>query len=103
MPRLHTVRNELVPPAPWLSWAQSLGESLGRGVARGLNTALSSSAMRADALATPRPRGRPPKAFFGVVAADKRCGVSGCPRPSRSRGLCSAHYQADRRRRLAKA
>jgi len=26
-------------------------------------------------------------------AAERRCAVSGCKRPSRSKGYCSAHYQ----------
>ncbi len=103
MPRTRSTfdASSLTPPMPWLSWAESLGESLGRGVARGLNTGLSVNAVASSL--EPRKRGRPAKEFFGVVAADKRCSVEGCPRPSRSRGLCSAHYQADRRRRLAKA
>jgi hypothetical protein len=37
----------------------------------------------------------------GMVPADRRCTVPGCERESRSKGLCSAHYQAERRRQLA--
>lgn len=93
------------PPSGWFMWAESLGESLGRGVARGLNSGLSTNALVSSngAPGLVRGRGRPPKPFFGVVPADKRCKVEGCVRPSRSKGLCSAHYQADRRRRLARA
>jgi hypothetical protein len=39
----------------------------------------------------------------GPVPADRLCKVAGCGRESRSKGLCSAHYQAERRRQLAAA
>jgi|SRR5579871_671303 len=89
-----------------MGWAESLGHALGQGVARGLNGALANVS---DAIGTglitigPRKRGRPAKPFFGVVAAGKACSVAGCGKPARSKGLCSAHYQAARRRRLGKA
>jgi hypothetical protein len=56
----------------------------------------------ASAPTTPRKRGRPAKVFTGVVPAGKHCKVAGCGRPARSKGLCSAHYQAARRKTLAK-
>jgi hypothetical protein len=85
------------------SLAETLGEALGRGVARGLNTGLSFSGLGAAAGGTRR-RGRPPKALVGgPVPADRRCKEEGCPREARSKGLCSAHYQAERRRQLAKS
>jgi hypothetical protein len=37
----------------------------------------------------------------GPVSPERRCTVAGCERESRSKGLCSAHYQAERRRQLA--
>jgi hypothetical protein len=37
----------------------------------------------------------------GPIPADRICTVAGCGRESRSKGLCSAHYQAERRRQLA--
>jgi hypothetical protein len=95
-----------------MSWAESLGEALGRGVARGINTGISmtshsigfSGAGTGTALTLPRRRGRPPKILTGgPVPADRRCKVEGCGREARSKGLCSAHYQAERRRMLAKA
>jgi hypothetical protein len=39
--------------------------------------------------------------LMGTVAPERRCTVEGCGRESRSKGLCSAHYQAERRRQLA--
>ena len=84
------------------SWAETLGEALGRGVARGINSGLSVTGLGAH-LAGPRPRGRPPKAITGgPVPPERRCKVDGCAREARSKGLCSAHYQAERRRQLAK-
>jgi hypothetical protein len=92
-------------PSNLVLWAESLGEALGRGVARGINAGLSVSPLTAmvAGLGAPRRRGRPPKVFTGgPVPADQRCKVEGCPRPARAKGLCSAHYQADRRRQLGK-
>ncbi|MBI3184791.1 MAG: hypothetical protein HYZ28_21855 [Myxococcales bacterium] len=82
-----------------LAWAESVGEALGRGVARGINAGLSAVGVLG---ATPRRRGRPPKQVPFAVPPERRCRVEGCGRPSRSKGLCSAHYQAERRRTLAK-
>ena len=47
--------------------------------------------------------GRPPKTVSGAgaVPTDRRCTAPGCGREARSKGLCSAHYQAERRRLLA--
>jgi hypothetical protein len=98
-------KNGTVPTySTLLAWAESLGEALGRGVARGINSGLSSTALGALAgIATPRRRGRPPKAWLGgPVPAERRCRVDGCPREARSKGLCSAHYQAERRRQLSR-
>jgi hypothetical protein len=92
-----------------MSWAETLGEALGRGVARGINTGISSISTRPTPMAgtmslMPRRRGRPPKALTGgPVPMERRCKVDGCGREARSKGLCSAHYQAERRRLLAKA
>jgi len=95
------------------SWAESLGEALGRGVARGINAGLSNVTLGGGAAAAApassaatgaRRRGRPPKAQAGgPVAPDRMCKVPGCGREARSKGLCSAHYQAERRRLLGKA
>lgn len=93
-----------VAPLQLVSWAESLGEALGRGVARGINSGLSHvSGMGIAAPAAPR-RGRPPKMQLagGPVPAERQCKVEGCGRPARSKGLCSAHYQAERRRQLQK-
>jgi hypothetical protein len=70
-------------------------------MARGINAGLAGAGVGVNGLAAPRRRGRPPKAFYGVVAPGKECKVPGCGRPARSKGLCSAHYQAERRRKLA--
>ena len=102
MPNTHP-SFELSTAMPSLfAWADALGHSLGRGLARGLNSALADAHLGASP-AVKRGPGRPPKAFFGTVPAAQRCKSPGCVRPSRSKGLCSAHYQAARRRKLAKA
>jgi hypothetical protein len=94
-------------------WAEMLGEALGRGVARGINAGLgtsngSSGGGSASYASAPlqvgvRRRGRPPRAkTAGPVPPERRCKVDGCPNEARSKGLCSKHYQAERRRLLAK-
>lgn len=84
-----------------LGWAEMIGEAVGRGVARGLNEALAQSGlMTAGSVFGPRRRGRPPKAVLVAAPVDKRCKVTDCIRPARSKGLCSAHYQAERRKQL---
>jgi hypothetical protein len=40
---------------------------------------------------------------LGPVPPERRCTMAGCERESRSKGLCSAHYQAERRRQIAAA
>ena len=85
-------------------WAESVGEALGRGVARGINTGLTAGGTPANGLelAPPPRRGRPPKVQSNeMVPPDRICQVEGCGRIWRSKGLCSAHYQAARRRMLA--
>jgi hypothetical protein len=84
-------------------WAEALGHALGEGVARGLNGALAHVSRDGAAAIGPRKRGRPAKPFVGLVSAGDQCSVAGCGRPARSKGLCSAHYQAARRKKLAKA
>lgn len=88
-----------------VSIAESLGEALGRGVMRGMNAGLSGGAALSSTAVTGRRRpGRPPKAqALGPVPEDRRCKVEGCPNPARSKGLCSKHYQAERRRMQAKS
>lgn len=92
-------------------WAESIGEALGRGVARGINTGMSGvgrssmemtrSSMEMTAI---RRRGRPPKAQTNdMVSQERICRVEGCGREWRSKGLCSAHYQAERRRMMARS
>jgi hypothetical protein len=78
-------------------------------VVRALNNGMSGAMLAGNVgnavMAAPaRRRGRPPKAVAssGTVPAERRCTVEGCGREARSKGLCSAHYQADRRRTLAK-
>ena len=93
-------------------WAEMLGEALGRGVARGINAGLGSNSSVVSApsySAAPlqvgvRRRGRPPRAKVagGPVPPERRCKVDGCSNEARSKGLCSKHYQAERRRILAK-
>ena len=87
-----------------MGWADALGEALGRGVARGLNQALGAAGLAngIPAALTPRRRGRPPKPVVGYVPPDQRCATPGCGRPARAKGLCSAHYQAARRKKLPK-
>jgi hypothetical protein len=82
-------------------WAEALGEAVGRGVARGINTGV--SGLSGAGAPGARRRGRPPKAVSGgPVPAERRCQEAGCDREARSKGLCSAHYQARRRAELAK-
>lgn len=94
-------------------FAESIGEAIGRGIARGINAGLASlsggvaapaPAAAPAAPAAPRRRpGRPPKAQAAAeVPEDRRCKVEGCPNPTRSKGLCSKHYQAARRQVSAK-
>jgi hypothetical protein len=72
---------------------RALGTSVPLGNGHGNGNGVSAPARR---------RGRPPKVVsLGAVPSDRRCTVSGCDREARSKGLCSAHYQAERRRQLA--
>ena len=83
-----------------LAWAEALGEAFGRGAARTLGAA---AAAVGGGNGAPRRRGRPPKAQTGgPVPPERRCTKPGCDREARSKGLCSAHYQAARREALAK-
>ena len=85
-----------------VAWAEHLGEALGRGMARGINSGLSLAGFP-GAGAGARRRGRPPKVMSGgPVPPERRCKEAGCVREARSKGLCSAHYQAERRRQLSK-
>ena len=92
------------PPLPpvFVMFAEVLGEA----IARNLALAIKTNGMVAAAGAMPsavRRRGRPPKSTLtaGPIPAGRMCTVPGCGRESRSKGLCSAHYQAERRRSLA--
>lgn len=105
-PRKTAVTSTLGSNPNLMSWAETLGEALGRGVARGINFGISTVSRTGGGMLStmPRRRGRPPKALTGgPVPAERRCKVEGCGREARSKGLCSAHYQAERRRLLAKA
>lgn len=86
------------PPPSVQAWGELLGEAIGRGMARGFYAGLAQLGLtQPGAPFGPRPRGRPPKAIALPVPSDRRCTVKGCPRPARSKGLCGAHYQAQRR------
>lgn len=88
------------------TWAETLGEALGRGVARGLNNGLSASPF-ATARTSPglslKRRDGSRRSSNSQTASDRQCRMDGCGRDARSKGLCSAHYQAERRRLQAKA
>ncbi|ATB47006.1 hypothetical protein [Corallococcus macrosporus] len=102
-------RKELssVPLTPaMVNWAEALGDAIGRGMLRALNDGmprLGSAAPSTSALTAGRRRGRPPKVMAGasLVSLDRRCTMDGCTREQRSKGLCSAHYQAERRRQIS--
>ncbi|QSQ16567.1 hypothetical protein [Myxococcus landrumensis] len=98
-------RKELskVPLTPTMvNWAEALGDAIGRGVLRAMNQGIPSGSNGHNVMVASRRRGRPPKALAGnMVAADRRCTMPECTREQRSKGLCSAHYQAERRRLLA--
>jgi hypothetical protein len=92
-----------LPPA-FVIFAQVMGDAIGRGLAQALNANMPIYPPGSNGLgATLRQRGRPRKttAMGGTVPADRKCTMPGCNRESRSKGLCSAHYQAARRRQLA--
>jgi hypothetical protein len=98
-------KNSISPSAPLppalAMWAEAIGDAIGRGVMKALHNGGLSSVPGAQLAATRR-RGRPPKMVAGgPIPADRICTVPGCGRESRSKGLCSAHYQAERRRQLA--
>ncbi|MFL5321197.1 MAG: hypothetical protein ACJ790_16170 [Myxococcaceae bacterium] len=105
MPRPRKNSTQLLPLAQspaFLRWAETIGEAMGRGMARAFNQALAQSGFTMpNGAFGPRRRGRPPKAVLVPAPPDRRCKVEGCLRPSRSKGLCSAHYQAERRKRLS--
>ena len=99
-------RKTLLPtvnvPPNLTAWAESLGEALGRGVARGINAGLANLSLgpavsTSNVVSTGR-RGRPPRLPLAPAPAERRCKMEGCIREARSKGLCSAHYQAERRR-----
>ncbi|WP_224245842.1 hypothetical protein [Hyalangium gracile] len=95
-----SMSSSALPPA-LNQWAEAIGDAIGRGVMRALHNGGLSSASGVAA-APMRRRGRPPKsATGGAVPPERMCTVPGCGRESRSKGLCSAHYQAERRRALA--
>ncbi|MGQ0504278.1 MAG: hypothetical protein ACT4TC_03085 [Myxococcaceae bacterium] len=73
-------------------------------MARGINSSLSLPSLGGMGGLSKQPRGpgRPPKIFTGVVPPERRCQADGCSREARSKGLCSAHYQAERRKHLLK-
>jgi len=105
MPRARKDALDTALTAGLMGWADALGEALGRGVARGLNHALSAAGLHTglNGAIGPRRRGRPPKPVVGYVPPDQRCATPGCGRPARAKGLCSAHYQAARRKKIARA
>jgi hypothetical protein len=93
--------NSNLPPSLVLL-AEAFGTAMGRALAQALHTNGYVLSMGGNSAAPTRQRGRPRKALAGgAVPADRRCTVAGCERESRSKGLCSAHYQAARRRQIA--
>ncbi|MBN1209612.1 MAG: hypothetical protein JXB05_32485 [Myxococcaceae bacterium] len=88
-------------PPSLVMLAEAFGSAMGRALAQALHTN-GYVPPNGNAAAPMRRRGRPPKMVSGApVPTDRRCTVTGCERESRSKGLCSAHYQAARRRQLA--
>ncbi|XXF75833.1 hypothetical protein P2318_22595 [Myxococcaceae bacterium GXIMD 01537] len=102
-PRKNGVNHSPPLPPALASWAEAIGDAIGRGVVRALNTGITGTPLgNGHAELAPRRRGRPAKVVTGgPVPTERRCTVSGCGREARSKGLCSAHYQAERRRLLA--
>lgn len=98
-------RKELssAPLTPALStWAEALGDAIGRGMLRALNTGMPVLGTSGNTATAMRRRGRPPKVLAGGMSSvERQCTAEGCTREQRSKGLCSAHYQAERRRQLS--
>ncbi len=105
-PRKNPTASSGTPLPPVIvTFAEVLGDAIGRSFARAMHTNGLGNGLGATAVGVAAPirrRGRPPKAQAGgAIPADRLCTVPGCGRESRSKGLCSAHYQAERRRMLA--
>ncbi|MDQ3262096.1 MAG: hypothetical protein M3Y59_00325 [Myxococcota bacterium] len=88
--------------AGMFGFAEALGEALGRGVARGFNAGLGGAGNMIAATPQVRGRGRPPKNLQAAAASgENRCAAQGCTSAARAKGLCSRHYQAERRKQNA--
>lgn len=82
-----------------VSLAETVGVAFGRGISRGV-----AAGFTGEQVAAPTTIPAAPALSGGTDHADhagNACKIEGCTSRVRSKGLCSRHYQAERRRLLS--